>query len=251
MKSFNLNGISIHSFSSEELEQSIFSILSSDKEPQIITTFNLDFFRIAEKNIEFLKICKNSLWNLPDGSGITFLIKSKYKNKINRITGNDIFLILIELAKKHNYKVAIIGGKQEVLKMVEEKIKREFEDNDKNLLCISPEYLFEENDNSNREIIDLIADFKPKIIFAALGCPRQEIWLYKNMGQFASTINIGIGAVLDYYSGYKKRSPLFLQDLGLEWLWRLTQEPKRLFKRYILWDFPFFIRKVFQIYFNK
>ena len=248
MQIFKLNEITIHSFSIEELEKSLLDNLSSDQVPQIITTFNIDFLRIAEKNRDFLHICKNSLWNLPDGIGITSLIRLKYKKKIERITGNEIFPILMKIANHYNYRVALIGSSQEVLDIVSAKIKKSFSEAIENLLCISPQFLFEENKIINQDIINKIIAFKPSIVFAALGCPRQEIWLSKNMQKFGSKINIGIGAVLDYHSGIKKRSPDLFQRFGFEWLWRLFNEPRRLFKRYIISDIPFYVKSVYRIY---
>ena len=67
------------------------------------------------------------------------------------------------------------------------------------------------------------------------------------MESLGSTINVGIGATLDFFTNTKKRSPLFLQNLGFEWLWRLVNEPSRLFKRYIIYDLPFFLK----IYFSR
>jgi len=241
---FKLNNINIHSFSIEELEKSLLEILSVSEEPKIITTFNIDFLRIIKNNTDFLNICNNSLWNLADGVGITSLVRLKYKQQIKRITGNDIFSILLKIANNSNYRVAIVGGSKEVSAIVRQKIQNQFNGLSANLICLSPQYLFEEDKNVNQDMIDRITTFEPEIVFAAMGCPRQEMWLSKNMQKFGSKINIGIGAVLDYYSGIKKRSPDLFQRFGFEWLWRLLNEPRRLFRRYILLDLPFFIQSV-------
>ena len=251
MQIFKLNKINIHSFSIVELEKSLLDILSVSEEPKIITTFNIDFLRIIKKNKDFLNICSNSLWNLPDGIGITSLVRLKYKQKINRITGNDIFSILMKIASRNKYRVAILGGSKEVSDIVQQKIQNQFNGLSAKLICLSPQYLFEEDKNVNQDMIDRITTFEPDIVFAALGCPRQEIWLSKNMKEFGSKINIGIGAVLDYYSGTKKRSPDMFQKLGFEWLWRLLNEPRRLFRRYVLKDIPFYLRNVYNIYFSQ
>ena len=247
MQLFELNNIKINDFKIDELEKCLREKLSSTNSPLLITTFNLDFLRITEINQEFLQICNESLWNLAEGHGITSLIWLKYGQKVNRITGNDIFPIVLRIANSNNYRIAIIGSSKEVSDKVRIKIKNEYSDIYNSLLCISPKMHFEEDESYNQNIIDKIISFKPDIVFAALGCPRQEIWLTKNMINFSSKINIGIGSVLDYYSGVKKRSPIFIRKIGLEWLWRLANEPGRLFDRYILWDFPFFVRLIYRI----
>ncbi len=242
MELLYLNGIILSSATLKNIFTIIENYLKTSKKPSIITTFNLDFLRIANKDIGFKKICSESTLNLPDGFGITSLIWIKYKKKIDRITGNDIFPIILELAKLNNLRVAIVGGSNEVSDKTKNRILNETKFNSENLLCLSPPYKFEEDHQKNEEIINEIEKFKPNIVFAALGCPRQEKWLYNNMNRFNSKINIGIGATLDFYSGVKKRSPKFLQRIGLEWLWRLVQEPIRLFERYIIYDLPFYIK---------
>jgi len=242
LKIYQINKIDIHSFETDELKTKLSHILFSQQKPQIITTFNLDFLRISEKNKDFLHICKNSLWNLPDGIGITYLIRFKYKNKIKRITGNDIFPILLKLANKQLLNVALIGSSEEVLIKVREIINSKYENLKDRLLTISPPFHFEKKIDINNEIVSCIEEFKPDMVITALGCPRQEIWLWNHMQLFGSKLNIGVGAVFDYYSGTKKRSPRILQVLSLEWFWRLIYEPKRLFVRYLILDLPYFIK---------
>ena len=248
MQTFRLNSIYIHSLSISKLEEKVKETLMSASDPQIITTFNIDFLRISDNNKEFLHVCKNSLWNLPDGFGITSLIKLRYKKKVKRITGNEVFPILLKVANEKNLKVSIVGSKMEVLNKIQLLVKNKYPNLTSNLKCLSPPLFFERDKMINQNTINEVARFKPDIVFAALGCPRQEIWLYKNMNLFGSKINIGIGAVLDYYSGLKRRSPVILQEGGMEWLWRLFNEPRRLFKRYIIFDIPYYLINVLRIY---
>lgn len=248
MQIFRLNSVCIHSFTISKLKEEFKDTLMSNCDPQIVTTFNLDFLRISENNEEFLRVCKNSLWNLPDGIGITSLIKLKYKKKVRRITGSDIFHMLLNIANEKNLKVSIVGSEMEVLDKVQLLVKNKYPNLTNNLKCLSPPLFFERDKTINQNIINEIAKFKPDIVFTALGCPRQEIWLNKNMDLFGSKLNIGIGAVLDYYSGIKRRSPVILQKHGMEWLWRLFNEPRRLFTRYVISDIPFYINNVLRIY---
>ncbi len=241
-KTYNICNIEILSTTLPELESSFKEILNSGNKSYLITTFNLDFLRNTTIDEQFYHICKNSFFNLPDGFGITHLIKRKYKIEISRITGNDIFPLLISLAKTTNKKVAIIGGTEKVSKLTEEKIIQEYNFLSKDILCLSPPYKFENDKNTSKIIVDSISNFNPDILFAALGSPRQEKWLSNNMRVFNSKINIGIGATLDFFVAEKKRSPVILQQIGLEWLWRLLAEPKRLSKRYLINDLPFFIK---------
>jgi len=244
MQKLKIYDINIHSFSIKELENIFTKILISSDQTHLITTFNLDFLRNATINKYFFKICKNAFLNLPDGIGIIHLLKTKYHIKIERITGNDIFPLLLKMANDNKYRVVLVGSTKTVLDKVELKIRNRYKNLNNNLLCISPIFHFEYDEKLNMEIVNEIKFFKPDIVFVALGSPRQEIWLYQNMNIFHSKINIGIGAVFDFFSGEKRRSPIVFQKLGLEWLWRLSKEPTRLFKRYIIYDLPFFLKSI-------
>jgi len=247
MELFDLNNIKINSFSQKELQNALNDVLSGTNKQQIIITLNLDFLRIAENNMDFLHICNNSLWNLPDGSGVTLLLKFKYSQKVERITGNDLFPLLLDIADQQKYRVALIGSSEKVLTHTKDLISKKYPNVSNRLLCLSPPYNFEKNEALNFKVVNEVTAFKPDIVFAALGCPRQELWLWENMEQFKSKINIGIGAVFDYYSGIKKRSPKIFRELYLEWLWRLLHEPGRLYKRYIILDLPFFTKLYLKI----
>lgn len=251
MEKYSLNNICIHVSTKEKTRIYLEDYLKVSNSIKLIIPINLDVLRISAIDFHFQKICNNSLLNLPDGSGITSLIKLKYKIIIERITGNDIFSMILSSAKKNNLNIAIIGGTKKVLNKVKQKIAKEFKIENDKLLLLSPEFEFEKNDSLNKTIIKRVSEFKPDIVFAALGCPRQEKWLFNNMKTFGSKLNIGIGATLDFYSGEKKRSPIFLQKLGLEWLWRLLNEPKRLFDRYIVKDIPFYFKTSFKILMDK
>lgn len=248
MQKFELNNIPISSpFSIADVKDIFIDVLER-KESKIFTTFNLDFLRIADNNKAFNKIAKNSELNFPDGAGITSLIKLKYKHNIKRITGNDLFPILLEIVKSLDKKIAIVGSSEETQKVVFKRMMSEFGLEKENILMISPEYMFENSDELSSKVIKTLIDFKPDVLLAALGCPRQEIWLFENMNKIQSKINIGIGATLDFFSGTKQRAPKLFQIIGLEWFWRLLTEPKRLFRRYIIYDLPFYLKMLIRIY---
>ncbi len=115
MEVFSLNNIKINSFSKIELQKALKEKLSGTIAPQMIIPINLDCYRISQNNADFLHVCNNSLWNLPDGSGITTLLKIKYSQKVERITGNDLFPMILDIADQQQYRVALIGSTENVL----------------------------------------------------------------------------------------------------------------------------------------
>ncbi len=155
----------------------------------------------------------------------------------------------MELANKYKLKVTFAGSSNKTIVKLRNKIRINYPDL---IICetVSPPLNFENNQLNNIEVIQKIKASKPDVLFLALGSPRQEMWLYKNKEEIGAKINVGVGAAFDFYSGTKKRSPEFLQKLGFEWVWRLFNEPGRLFKRYIIRDLPFFIKEYLKIKFS-
>ncbi len=246
-KKYFLDDISIYFNNLENLKAKIKNILDNKNDPLQIVTLNIDFLRIANIDNEFKEICKNSHLVIPDGIGIILLLKLKYKLNVLRITGNDLLKIILNLSTNRKLKIAFLGSSKSTLL----KIKNKIQLNNLNIEVtnlISPPLNFEIDEKINNSVIAELKKFKPEILFVALGCPRQEKWIDKYKYDIGFRIGIGIGAALDFYAGTKKRSPYVLQKFGMEWLWRLASEPKRLFRRYIINDIPFFIKYAMKIY---
>jgi len=245
----NLNNIKIISSSKAEVKNFLSKEISNISKEKLIITFNLDFYRNTEINTQFKQICETADYVFPDGIGITFLLRLKYKINVNRITGNHLFTLLLGLAEQFNLKIALVGSTDLTMKNLTIKIRNKYP---KINICASetPPLNFEKKDQSNTNIIQKLKMAEPDILFLALGSPRQELWLFENMKNIGSKINMGVGAVFDYYSGSKKRAPNIIRRLGMEWLWRLLTEPIRLFRRYLINDLPFFIQMLFKYIFR-
>ncbi len=201
----------------------------------------MDFYYNVSNNKNFYNICANADLVVPDGYGIIFLLKRKYKKKINRITGNQLFILLLEIADELGLRAAFVGSSGQVQLKLKEKIKRLFPSI--NIVnSISPIQYFENYEHENNRIIEELRSAKPGIVFVGLSSFRQVVWINQIRNLVNANIYIGVGAAFDYFTGCKKRAPLLIQSIGLEWLWRVLLEPKRLFKRYIINDIPFFIK---------
>ncbi|HET6465682.1 MAG TPA: WecB/TagA/CpsF family glycosyltransferase, partial [Nitrospiria bacterium] len=98
------------------------------------------------------------------------------------------------------------------------------------------------------EIVGTINAAAPDILWVGLGAPKQELWMAEHHGLLKVPVMIGVGAAFDFHAGSKKRAPLWMQKSGLEWAWRLSQEPGRLWRRYLIDDLPFFLHILKQKY---
>jgi N-acetylglucosaminyldiphosphoundecaprenol N-acetyl-beta-D-mannosaminyltransferase len=146
-------------------------------------------------------------------------------------------LHVLEMASKENIPVGFYGGKAEVLELLVEKMKRQFP----NLHIVhyfSPPFreLSEEEDN---KVCKEIQNNGVRILFVGLGCPKQERWMSAHKGKI-DAVMLGVGAAFDFHAGIRPQAPSWMQAVGLEWLFRLLHEPRRLARRY-LYNNPRFV----------
>jgi N-acetylglucosaminyldiphosphoundecaprenol N-acetyl-beta-D-mannosaminyltransferase len=244
--SYDLDGIQIFSSDLTELRCYLLNSLVNSGKSRLIVTFNLDFYRNALINKEFYSVCQNADLVIPDGISIIHLLKLKYNKRLTRITGNDLFKLILSISNERPLKIAYVGSTSKVIEKLKNKVSIDYP-SCKIVAAISPSYHFENNEVENNKVLQQLINSAPDVLFLALGNPRQELWLNKYKEQIGAKLNIGVGAVFDFYTGHKRRSPKLFQKLALEWVWRLLQEPRRLSKRYLIQGIPFYIKKSLQI----
>lgn len=246
MDTLELDKISIVSTNLAEIRDYFLKILADNRKPELVITINLEIYRNALFNNESNIACRNAELVIPDGIGVTHLLQLKYKKKINRITGTDIFESILNISCDRPLRVAFVGSSKKVIHDLSAKVTSQYP-NCTIAAAISPPLYFENNERENNLLLEQLIQAKPDVLFLALNNSRGELWLYKYKDPIGAKINIGVGAVFDFYTGNKKRSPMFIQRLSLEWAWRLSREPKRLYKRYIVQGIPFFLKKAMRI----
>lgn len=198
----------------------------------VISTLNPYSFIIAENDEEFRNALLSSDILLPDGQGIVWAEKFLYGIKINKIAGYDLFEYLTKQLNKINGKVFFLGSTDETLLKIKNKLKAQYPFINSEVYSPPFKPFFDERDNAI--MIEKINSFKPDVLFVGMTAPKQEKWVYKNSGKLNVPIIASIGAVFDFYAGNVKRPSQFWIDIGLEWLIRFLQEPRRLFKRNLL-----------------
>ena len=142
----------------------------------------------------------------------------------------DLTHALCKYSADENVKVGFIGGAPETLESMQAELTRLYP-------TINISYVFsppfrELSDSEKQDIITDIRQSEINILFVGLGCPKQERWMAENKHQL-NCVMLGVGAAFDFIAGNKKHAPQIMQKLGLEWLFRLLSEPKRLWKRYL------------------
>jgi len=177
----------------------------------------------------------------PDGMPLVWLSRLYGNKKTSRVYGPDLTLVLCKLAEHFNYKVFFLGGspaqsEQVMKRMISKFPKLKVVGNIDTPIRPIPVI-------DNQKIIKTINKSKADIVFIGLGCPTQELWMINNRSKLNIPILIGVGAAFDFITGKVNQAPLWTQNLGLEWLYRLKQEPRRLFNRYCILN-TLFISKI-------
>jgi len=200
---------------------------------------NVDCLIKLIKDPEFREAYDNCHMVLPDSHPLLWAGKfwgTPFKEKI---PGSHLFPLFCRVAAKEGYKLFFLGAGPGVAKKAAEVLEK-INPGLQVVGTYSPPYGFENDEEENRKIVEMIRKARPDVLFVALGAPKQEKWIYKYKEQYQVPVSIGVGASFDFVAGNVKRAPKWMTDHGLEWFWRLMQEPKRLWKRYLIDDMEFF-----------
>lgn len=168
---------------------------------------------------------------VPDGMPIVWMQRRQGRGEAQRIRANDLMIALCEHAANNGLKVGFYGGKQEVIDAIKARAANDLPGL-KIVYAYSPPFrpLTDEEDAAIASEIDAAS---PDIVFVGLGCPKQETWMAAHRDKLKCVL-LGVGASFDFYAGNVRECPAWIGRLGLEWLFRLTQEPKRLWRRYLI-----------------
>ena len=238
MKRIELLGINIDNYTMEETIIEIERLINYDKS-SIIFTPNVHRIVSAYKDKFIREIYDNADMLIPDGLPLVWASKILRKPLRERVAGSDLFPYFCQNAAKKGYKIFLLGAEAGVAKKVKEILSKKIP----NLQIVgtySPSHDFENNKEENAKIIELIKKSKSDILFLGLGFPKEEKWLWKNKNEIKIPVSIGVGATFDFIAGNIKRAPKWIQKIGLEWFFRLCQEPRRLWKRYLIGNTIFF-----------
>lgn len=196
----------------------------------LIFFLNAHCFNIAQKHQDYKNALNNADILLNDGIGIKLGSKRLRIELKENMNGTDFIPRLLEFSKENEQKVYLLGGTEGVASVA--KTKTESKIPGISIVGIRNGYFDFDNDE---EVISDITSKGTDILIVGMGVPRQELWLTKNKTKLKGVkISIAGGAILDFISEKVERAPMWMQKTGTEWVFRLRQEPSRLFKRYAL-----------------
>lgn len=200
-----------------------------------VVTPNVDHIVRLEKDEELQKVYKNASLILTDGKPLIWISKW-YKTPIKeKISGSDLFPRVCQLAANKNYTMYLLGAAEGVADTAAKNLMKKYPG--LNVVgTYSPPFGFEKNEQEMNKIKTQIQEVHPDILIVGLGCPKQEKFMYYHCKELGVPISFGLGASIDFEADNIKRAPKWMSNHGLEWLYRFSKEPKRLFKRYFVDD---------------
>ncbi len=216
-----LQGLPVDIISYDSALEFALSAIDNGENMQIVT-INPEMVQSAKNNKDFANILKHAELVVADGVGIKIALKLKGVSQ-ERIGGVDLSRSLIELCAKRNFRLGLLGAKEEVISTLVKKLKNEFKDID--IVFAHNGYFEDEN-----TVLNQIKEVRPQVLLCALGSPKQEFIIYRLKEMLQGCVMIGVGGSFDVFAGYVSRAPIIWQKLGLEWFYRLIKQPER-FKR--------------------
>lgn len=222
-------GVPLFSGTMDQLVETIQTLAASGRTHLIVTT-NVDLVLLLEDNVEFGEVFRAADLRTADGVPLVFLAHLLGNRSVRRLTGADLLPAVVDQSAKCGWRVAVVGGTEPAraalqrLPLPAGAILRTF-----GLPRIS-----EPEDAASRPTIDELRDFAAHVTFICLGAPKQELWFQAWRTELPAGVYIGAGAAIDFMAGTIRRAPRPFQRAGLEWLWRLANEPRRLAYRYLV-----------------
>jgi len=205
--------------------------------PHYVATANVNFVTKAIHDDEFQEIVRLADIITADGMPLVWASRFVGHPLKERVTGSDLVPELVALAAARGWGVFFLGGETGVAEEAVSRLKSQYPGLKAGFY--SPEFK-PLHEMGNPKILAVIRDFAPQMLFVSLGAGKAEKWIRMHLKELGVPVCIGVGATIDFLAGRVKRAPDWMRRSGMEWLWRILQEPGRLFKRY-LYDLPVFV----------
>lgn len=199
-------------------------------ESRYVCAANVHMLMEAHDSLHYRQIVNSADLVVPDGVPLVWMLRLKGHPEQQRVYGPTLMLHVLEAAARENVPVGFYGSFPKVLQSLLTNIQDRFP-NLKIDYSFSPPFR-EISEKEDFEITKNINTSSVRILFIGLGCPKQERWMAEHRGRI-NAVMIGVGAAFDFHAGVKPQAPLWMQKIGLEWLFRLSTEPRRLWRRYL------------------
>jgi N-acetylglucosaminyldiphosphoundecaprenol N-acetyl-beta-D-mannosaminyltransferase len=217
----------------------LFTDYIEQKSPHMVCICNVHTTMMAYENKLSHQYLKKASISTMDGQPLVWLARFLGSHESERVAGPDLMEEVCRVSADRGYRHYFYGGAEGI----PEKLKVIFEGKFPGIKIVgthSPPFrpLTREED---KRVVKRINDARPDFLWVSLGAPKQEQWIADHLDKIEAPIQIGVGAAFDFFTGNVRRAPLWMQRAGLEWFFRLAREPKRLWKRYFIYNTMFLL----------
>ena len=213
-------------------------------ESRYVCICNVHSLITAREDQKFRQVLNQADMATPDGMPVAWMMRKIGFPLQERINGPDLMWKYCALAEQRNESIFLYGNTPETLAALVARLHEAFPQLQIAGTCSPPFRAITEREDAN--IVAEINRSGARVVFVSLGCPKQELWMAAHKGR-VNAVMIGVGAAFDYHAGTVRRAPLWMQQRGLEWLYRLCSEPRRLWKRYLVTNTQFVFGAISQL----
>ena len=229
-------GIPINNVTMSEAIGTMMQWLSEENRSQICFV-NADCANIAYRNKAYLEVLRTARFSLADGIGLKLAGKLLAREIRQNVNGTDLFPLLCEALSGTGKGLFLLGARPEVPEGVREWIQKNYP----GVIVSGCQHGYFAPEEE-ADVINRITRSGADLLLVAFGAPRQDIWIDDHLKETGVRVAMGVGGLFDFYSGKTARAPLWMREMGMEWLYRFTQEPGRLWKRYFVGNAVFLYR---------
>ena len=231
----NIMGVDIAAIDMEWLVNYLNSNVK-DLSGDYICVSNVHTTVTAYEDQEYCKVQNGGIMAIPDGGPLSSVGQKRGFKNMKRTTGPDLMERIFQISAEKGFRHYFYGSTEEILSTLCQKLEERYPGIQIAGVYSPPFRTLTEEEN--RAVVDQINETCPDIIWVGLGAPKQEKWMAYNQGKLQGLM-VGVGAGFAYHAGLLKRAPRWMQKCNLEWMYRLLQEPQRLFARYFYTNLKF------------
>lgn len=203
-----------------------------------VVTPNVDHLVLYQVSEAFRAACDGASLRLADGMPIVWAARLLGRPLRARVAGSDLFPELCQMAAASGYRAFLLGGAAGVAERAATRLVERLPGLRIAGVYAPPDH-FDIDAEATEQAVCAVNSARPALLFVALGTPKQELWVHRHWSQLDATVAVCCGASFDFIAGVQIRAPVWMQRAGLEWLWRLAHDPRRLWQRYLVRDAAF------------
>ncbi len=221
LDSVQVLGITVHCLVEDDVLRIVLDRIKH-REPTQIVTVNAEFVMIAQHDDRFRRVLAAADVATPDGAGVVWAARRKGATIQRRVGGSDLIWSLSRQAAQYSQSVFLLGAAEGVAASAALRLQAAIPG-----LTVAGTHAGSPARSEEDAIVDLVRTSGADILFVAFGAPRQDLWIARNLPRSGAVVGMGVGGSFDYLAGTARRAPVWMQERGLDWLWRLIQQPWR------------------------